>query len=229
VEPAGSPCLDDTVCNGDESCDGAGTCVAGTPLECSDGELCTRDTCDPVLGCHSDDAPSCAAEASTDGRITIVVNGAGETQLKWTKRNDILYPSSAPDDKPSALCIWDTHGGGYDRVFKASLPAEPSSWTFKSGLLYYSFAAFHDDLGLHDGFTKIISVRRGFPGRTKFSLLLAGPNTPAAPVFSPERMFDQSSTVYVEFNDEVGHCTGSYFQEEDTSKNLAKKFRAGRR
>ena len=44
-------CDDDNVCNGAEICDG-GTCVAGTPLDCDDGELCTTDNCDPAAGCQ---------------------------------------------------------------------------------------------------------------------------------------------------------------------------------
>ena len=43
-------CDDDDVCNGAETCQG-GSCVAGTPLNCDDGSVCTTDTCDAVNGC----------------------------------------------------------------------------------------------------------------------------------------------------------------------------------
>jgi len=49
---AGTDCSDADVCNGDETCDGAGTCQAGTPLVCDDGVSCTIDSCDPILGCQ---------------------------------------------------------------------------------------------------------------------------------------------------------------------------------
>jgi hypothetical protein len=45
-EAADSPCPDGMYCNGDETCDGAGTCQAGTPVDCSDGVGCTVDSCD---------------------------------------------------------------------------------------------------------------------------------------------------------------------------------------
>lgn len=50
--PEGEPCPDSTVCNGDETCDGAGYCRPGTPRVCDDENDCTTDTCDPVLGCQ---------------------------------------------------------------------------------------------------------------------------------------------------------------------------------
>jgi uncharacterized repeat protein (TIGR01451 family) len=46
----GSPCADGTVCNGLETCQNA-LCTPGTPLVCDDGNVCTTDSCDPVLGC----------------------------------------------------------------------------------------------------------------------------------------------------------------------------------
>jgi hypothetical protein len=44
-EPVDSPCPDGMYCNGEETCDGAGTCQAGTPVDCSDGVGCTVDSC----------------------------------------------------------------------------------------------------------------------------------------------------------------------------------------
>jgi len=44
-------CDDGTVCNGREVCSN-GTCTAGTPLDCNDGDACTTDTCSPVAGCQ---------------------------------------------------------------------------------------------------------------------------------------------------------------------------------
>lgn len=43
-------CDDHDVCNGKETCS-SGSCVAGTPLQCNDHNLCTDDTCDPASGC----------------------------------------------------------------------------------------------------------------------------------------------------------------------------------
>jgi hypothetical protein len=45
------------VCNGLEICQG-GTCTPGTPLDCEDGDPCTIESCDPVLGCQHLPAPN---------------------------------------------------------------------------------------------------------------------------------------------------------------------------
>ena len=42
-------CNDGNLCNGVETCVG-GSCVAGTPVNCDDGDFCTIDTCIPATG-----------------------------------------------------------------------------------------------------------------------------------------------------------------------------------
>ncbi len=52
--PEGTPCDDNTVCNGRETCTvatGASFCQAGTPLDCDDQNPCTSDSCNAVSGC----------------------------------------------------------------------------------------------------------------------------------------------------------------------------------
>jgi hypothetical protein len=45
-------CDDLNVCNGMETCDPVmAICREGTALVCDDGDQCTVDTCDPILGC----------------------------------------------------------------------------------------------------------------------------------------------------------------------------------
>ena len=44
-------CADANLCNGAEVCGGVAGCVAGTPPVCGDGNVCTVDDCDAVLGC----------------------------------------------------------------------------------------------------------------------------------------------------------------------------------
>lgn len=46
----GSSCSDGNACNGAETCQ-SGTCTAGTPLACNDGDSCTTDACSPTSGC----------------------------------------------------------------------------------------------------------------------------------------------------------------------------------
>lgn len=62
-EPAapGSPCDDDgDVCNGAESCDGAGMCSSGPALVCSDGDACNGiEVCMAGQGCRAGTPPAC--------------------------------------------------------------------------------------------------------------------------------------------------------------------------
>jgi YD repeat-containing protein len=51
IPQPGAPCPDETVCNGDETCDATGTvCEPGAPLEVDDTDPCTADACDPISG-----------------------------------------------------------------------------------------------------------------------------------------------------------------------------------
>ncbi len=47
----GTSCADADLCNGDETCDGAGACMAATPLDCDDASACATDSCEPATGC----------------------------------------------------------------------------------------------------------------------------------------------------------------------------------
>jgi hypothetical protein len=65
--PAGTPCEDADLCNGDEACDAGGVCAAGTPPTVDDGNVCTADSCDPVLGVvHT---PVSAGISCADGNV----------------------------------------------------------------------------------------------------------------------------------------------------------------
>ena len=68
-EPAGLSCADGDVCNGDETCDGAGTCVAGAPLPIDDGDRCTVDGCDPISGVTHTSVPACDDAPSQQGGL----------------------------------------------------------------------------------------------------------------------------------------------------------------
>ncbi|HEV7733734.1 MAG TPA: NosD domain-containing protein [Candidatus Binatia bacterium] len=53
-------CNDGLACNGVETCDlGNGVCLAGTPVVCNDGDVCTTDSCvDPLGTCSTSPAPN---------------------------------------------------------------------------------------------------------------------------------------------------------------------------
>lgn len=47
---SGTSCADADACNGDETCDGASSCIAGVPPMIDDGDPCTVDMCRPGIG-----------------------------------------------------------------------------------------------------------------------------------------------------------------------------------
>ena len=50
--------LDQTVCDGADTCDTAtNTCMGGELLDCDDANPCTADSCDPIEGCVNDPTP----------------------------------------------------------------------------------------------------------------------------------------------------------------------------
>jgi hypothetical protein len=78
-------CADGDLCTGLEICDippgeTSGVCVSGAPLDCDDGDACTTDSCDAILGClHEtivcDDGNGCTAD-SCDSVAGCLYSGA---------------------------------------------------------------------------------------------------------------------------------------------------------
>jgi RHS repeat-associated protein len=67
----GTGCSDGNACNGTESCDGNGICLAGVPPSVDDGNVCTSDACDPALGVTH--TPVATGTSCSDGNVC---NGA---------------------------------------------------------------------------------------------------------------------------------------------------------
>jgi hypothetical protein len=66
-------CDDGDTCTTVDTCS-SGVCVGGSPLNCDDGNVCTDDTCDPVLGCQNttntaacDDGNACTTADTCSG------------------------------------------------------------------------------------------------------------------------------------------------------------------
>ncbi|MCA9518194.1 MAG: hypothetical protein KC635_24820, partial [Myxococcales bacterium] len=66
---------DGDACTTDDACDAAGAC-AGVPRICDDGDVCTRDACDPELGCVA--PPDPARPPCDDGDVCTDGDRCGE-------------------------------------------------------------------------------------------------------------------------------------------------------
>jgi cysteine-rich repeat protein len=78
-EPVGSDCDDRDACSANDTCDGEGACLSGSPLACDDGLFCNGvETCDSNLGCQSGTAPaiddgiSCTEDSCDEASDSII-------------------------------------------------------------------------------------------------------------------------------------------------------------
>lgn len=154
LDPLGAPCPDATVCNGDETCDGAGACNPGTPLDCDDASLCTQDSCDPSGGCAN---AGPAVGCRTALKSTLILKNSTEDARdklvwKWIKGQST---SQAEFGVPTAttryaLCIF-TGTTAASLVAHYMVPADAMKWS-PVGTIGYEYK---DSNGSADGITKI--------------------------------------------------------------------------
>jgi len=130
-EVNGAPCGDGQICNGQETCDGGGLCIAGTALDCDDANPCTDDACSQSLGCTStnntapcDDGDVCTTTDvcsagscvgtpldCDDGNVCTddaCVPGSGCTNTNNTAACDDEDPCTAGDVCTSGACTYAT-------------------------------------------------------------------------------------------------------------------------
>lgn len=105
----GTSCSDGDACNGDEVCL-HGSCLAGLPLDCDDGNHCTLDSCDAAAGCQWQDAPD-GTGCQDDGQVCTVD----------TCQSGACAHLPAPDDAPCSaveaclgVCADGVCSGGAD-------------------------------------------------------------------------------------------------------------------
>ncbi len=115
---------DGSVCTVGDQCSG-GKCAAGKVLDCSDGNLCTLDLCDPVLGCdHPVASGGCNDGNACTGSDACTSGGCVGTPVVCNDinpcTNDSCNPSSGcsfadnslPCSDGSACTSGDTCSGG---------------------------------------------------------------------------------------------------------------------
>ncbi len=171
-DPVGTSCADATLCNGDETCDGAGVCDPGTALACDDGDVCTADSCDDVGGCIFDASPRGGCLTAQKSLLLIKQKGGGSKDKliwKWLKGTALTQMQLADPTSTSgyALCVYD--GGGL--IGAAALPAG-ARWT--ASPKGYSYA---DPAGAPDGIIKAL-LKLGAAGKSKALVKGKGNNLP---------------------------------------------------
>ncbi len=85
---SGDKCSDGDACTLTATCQ-AGTCAAKAPIDCDDKNVCTQDTCDPMLGCvHT---PAGDGTTCTDDKFCTTGDAC-------TAGNCVGVPKDCPDD-----------------------------------------------------------------------------------------------------------------------------------
>ncbi len=224
-EPLGSVCPDDgNLCNGPESCNGAGVCVSGPAVDCDDGNLCTVDTCVPATGtCINDATPATTCLSAGVGQLQIKDHPTKpKDQIKWKwQRGDAVTHGALgnpANNTTYTLCIYDHTAGVPTLVSSLTLPPSalwveraPKGWKFK------------DKLGTNDGIQQI-QLRPGNAGKTKVQFKAKGV-VPIPAAISSLEMLDVDPKVTVQlFGSNISTCWTSSFTTP--LKNTATQFKA---
>ena len=152
-EGAGTPCANATVCDGDETCDGAGSCLTGTAPDCDDAELCTQDSCDPISGCVNDGGLVGGCRTALKSLLLLkdkTPDSKDKLVWKWVKGASTTQEELGALTGTTALCV---HAGTAAALLTSyNMPADATKWA-AIGTKGYQFS---DPAGSADGITKVL-------------------------------------------------------------------------
>ena len=100
-----------TACLTGETCDANGTCGGGTTLDCDDGNACTVDSCDAVLGCQNvnddtlvpDDGVACTVDSCSSGLASHVPTDSICENGLWCDGVETCAPLDANADADGCI------------------------------------------------------------------------------------------------------------------------------
>jgi cysteine-rich repeat protein len=157
--PADGPCDDKNACTPTDVCV-AGQCVGQGAVGCSDGVVCTADSCDPATGCkHAPIAPCCSnsvvepPETCDDGNVT---PGDG---CDASCKNEVYSSCRVLHEKlpqlPSGIYTVDTDGAGPAAPLsvQCDMTADGGGWTLVAVARYgqHGKAGWNDNADLNAG------------------------------------------------------------------------------
>ena len=208
---AGTACPDGSVCTADESCDGSGTCVAGSVLDCDDGVFCTYDSCDPIAGCESVTEPMPRGECGhlRKSKLGLRDHATNDTadRLKLKTQLGTASIGDPSADTDYAICIFDEVSGNPVLVSQIEVPAG-APWTAAAGGSF----RYDDPARANDGVEKIRLKQK--PGkRGKISLLGKGAGLPLPGPFDASQYLSADPGVVIEVQNSAGNCWGQTYDD----------------
>jgi hypothetical protein len=208
---ATTPCnQDNDLCTVDQ-CNGSGSCVFNSNLNCNDGNSCTQDSCDSLTGCEYDGAPSntCLGPAkavfkiknkSLDTRDGLRFTWSGGPSLvgdMGDPTQSTRYELCVYDDRGVQMAVGVNPGAGWDTV---GSPSSPKGYKYK------------DSSALQNG-VKLIKTKASNLDKAKVKLVGKGdalPDTADLPF-----QFPVTAQLYAS----DGMCWEAEFDSAHTRKN----------
>lgn len=236
-EPASTPCADGDLCNGDETCDGAGTCQPGAALECDDANACTQDSCDPILGCENTAEPATTcADTWEKGLVLVKETIPGKEQLIVQMRKgpaltqaDFGDPLDL-DGTAFTACVYDDAGAlvGSMKVDRAGDSCGPKDCWKALGALPPSGKGFlyKDAQASSDGITQI-KLNGGAAGKSSAQMRSANNGAKgqlALPLGVAGRLASSSSATVQLFGSGAPECLS--LTVEDVKQQTSTLFKA---
>lgn len=208
---ASTPCdADSNVCTVD-ACNGSGSCVFQSNVDCEDGNVCTQDSCDPQDGCQSIGAPStnCASPSKAILKIKDKSDNTKDgVKFLWRGGPSLVQDMGDPTTTTRyELCIYDSGGVrmamGVPPGANWSLVGSPSS---PKGYLYKDLTSSQDGI-------KLIKTKGSNLDKAKVKVVGKGTNLPD----NAQLPFEGSVTAQLYASD--GMCWEAQFGMGQTKKN----------
>lgn len=217
-------CDDGNACTVGDTCDGAGTCVAGSPPDCDDGNFCTRDSCDSTIGCVN--ASAARRVCRTASRSSLVARDRTPDERdaltwRWT-RGESTTAGDFADPTATAnygICVYQGSGGS--ESLRIEIPPDSAAWQTLDGGGY----RYKDLQGTTDGVERLLLQPRP-ENKSNIRLEMRGENLPdLSPIIYPSTA-STFPLVFQLVNEETGACWQSVFESDDVRIDTATHFRA---
>lgn len=206
LDAAGTSCSDGDACNGAETCNEMGACVAGAELDCDDGDPCTVDACDAESGCMASDAGP--VEMCEEAETALLTFDGKKKALgyDWSGPASKSAFGNPITDDATAMCLYDGAG-----ALIGSLAVEPGTMCgrrpcWKS---YWGGFAFVDGSGASDG-VRWMKLKAGSRGNGHISMAAWGDEVGALALASRPK-----GTLLAQVVNDAGGCFETTFQASD--------------
>ena len=206
---------DSSVCTNDK-CNGSGTCVFQSNVDCEDGNICTQDSCDPDDGCQSVGAPSNSCASSTKAILKIKDKGDNTkdgVKFLWRGGPSLVQDMGDPTSTTRyELCIYDSGGVrmamGVPGGANWKLVGSPSS---PKGYLYKDLTSSQDGI-------KLIKTKGSNLDKAKVKVVGKGNQLPD----NAQLPFELPVTAQLYASD--GMCWEAQFNTGQSKKNDTQAF-----